>query len=93
VTDVPDWKAVARDYLGPDCATALGRVPVAARPEAFARAWSEREARLKCLGMPLAEWDATEPSRLAACACRTIALSAGYVGTVATATLLDTVAG
>lgn len=93
VTDLPDWEAVARDYLGPDCAAALGRVQAAARPDAFARAWSEREARLKCLGMQLAEWDATEPSRLAACACRTIALPAGYVGTVATATPLGTVAG
>ena len=84
VTDVPDWEAVARDYLGPDCAAALGRVPAAARADAFARAWSEREARLKCLGMPLTEWDAAETSRLAACACRAIALPTGYVGTVAT---------
>ena len=93
VTDVPDWEAVARDYLGPDCAAALGRVPAAARPDAFARAWSEREARLKCLGMPLAEWDAAETKRVSACACRAIALPAGYVGTVATATPLGTVAG
>lgn len=93
VTDVPDWEAVARDYLGPDCAAALGRVPAAARPDAFARAWSEREARLKCLGMPLAEWDAAETGRLGACVCRAIALPAGYVGTVATATPVDTVAG
>jgi 4'-phosphopantetheinyl transferase len=93
VTDVPDWEAVARDYLGPDCAAALGHVPAAARADAFARAWSEREARLKCMGMPLAEWDAAETSRLAACTCRTIALPAGYVGTVATATPTGSVAG
>lgn len=93
VTDVPDWEAVARDYLGPDCAAALGHVPAAARAEAFARAWSEREARLKCLGMPLAEWDAAESSRLAGCTCREIALPAGYVGMVATRTPAHIVAG
>jgi len=83
VTDVPDWEAVARDYLGPERTAALGRVPPAARADAFARAWSEREARLKCIGMPLAEWNAAETSRLGACTCRAIALPAGYVGTVA----------
>ena len=93
VTDVPDWEAVARDYLGPECAAALGHVPAAARAEAFARAWSEREARLKCLGMPLAEWDAAESSRLAACTCREIAMPAGYVGMVATRTPAHIVAG
>ena len=93
VTDVPDWEAVARDYLGPDCAAALGRVPAAARADAFARAWSEREARLKCMGMPLAEWDAAEAGRLGACSCRAIALPAGYVGTVATGTSASMVAG
>jgi len=93
VTDVPDWEAVARDYLGPDCAAALGHAPAAARADAFARAWSEREARLKCLGMPLAEWDAAESSRLAACTCREIALPAGYVGMVATRTPAHIVAG
>ena len=40
VTDVPDWQAVAHDYLGPACADALARVPAPARAAAFARAWS-----------------------------------------------------
>jgi len=93
VIDVPDWEPVARDYLGPGCAAALGHVPAAARADAFARAWSEREAMLKCLGMPLAEWDPAETDRLGTCTCRAIALPAGYVGTVATATPTGTVTG
>ena len=83
VTDIPDWQAVARDYLGPACATALARVPAPARAAAFARAWSEREARLKCLGLPLTEWRAGDDARLAACACRPLVVPEGYVGSLA----------
>jgi len=83
VTDVPDWLPVARDYLGPACAAALARVPEPARAAAFARAWSEREARLKCLGLPLAEWRTGEESDLQVCHCLSLALPDGYVGSVA----------
>ena len=77
VTDVPDWQAVARDYLGPACAAALDGMP------AFARAWSEREARFKCRGLALAEWAASDEPLLSACACRPLLLPDGYVGSVA----------
>jgi 4'-phosphopantetheinyl transferase len=83
VTDTPDWQAVAHDYLGPACAAALARVPAPERAAAFARAWSEREARLKCLGLPLAEWCADDDARLATCVCRPLAVPEGYVGSVA----------
>jgi 4'-phosphopantetheinyl transferase len=85
VTDVPDREAVARDYLGPACAAALARVPAPARAAAFARAWSEREAHLKCLGRQLAEWRAEDDVRQAACRCMTLAVPDGYVGTLAVA--------
>jgi 4'-phosphopantetheinyl transferase len=85
VTDVPDWHAVARDYLGPACAAALARLPAPARAAAFARAWSAREARLKCRGLALAEWRAGEDARLADCACRPLAVPEGYVGSLALA--------
>jgi len=83
VTDIPDWQAVAHDYLGPACTAALARVPAPARAAAFARAWSGREARLKCLGLPLAEWRADDDARLAACACRPLVVPEGYVGSLA----------
>jgi 4'-phosphopantetheinyl transferase len=83
VADIPDWHAVAHDYLGPACAAALSRLPAAPRAVAFARAWAGREARFKCLGSPLAEWRADEDAPLAAFACLPLALPAGYVGTVA----------
>jgi 4'-phosphopantetheinyl transferase len=85
VADVPDWEAVARDYLGPARAAALARVSAPARPAAFARAWTEREARLKCLGRQLAEWRADDDTRLAAGRCLALAVPDGYLGTLALA--------
>jgi 4'-phosphopantetheinyl transferase len=83
VTDIPEWEAVARDYLGPACAAALARVPASARAAAFARAWSEREARLKCGGLPLGEWRAEDASLALACPCLPLALPDGYAGSLA----------
>lgn len=83
VAGIPDWHAVAHDYLGPACAAALARLPDAARAAAFARAWSGREARLKCCGLALAEWQAGDDARLAAFSSWPLALPPGYVGTVA----------
>ena len=56
VADVPDWRGVARDYLGPQVLARLDAVPAAGIAQAFARAWTAREASLKCLGLGLAEW-------------------------------------
>jgi 4'-phosphopantetheinyl transferase len=82
VTDIPDWQAVAHDYLGPACAAALARVPAPARAAAFARAWSEREARLKCRGLPLGEWRAGDAALALACPCLSLGLPDGYVGSL-----------
>ncbi|MES2350468.1 MAG: 4'-phosphopantetheinyl transferase superfamily protein, partial [Pseudomonadota bacterium] len=59
VQDIPDWEAVARDYLGPVVTAALQTTPAAERPLAFALAWTRREAELKCQGSQLAEWPAS----------------------------------
>jgi 4'-phosphopantetheinyl transferase len=83
IVDIPDWEAVARDYLGPDTAAALALLPPAARTTAFASAWSEREARLKYLGRELVEWNADGDRDLAACRCLPLALPEGYAGMLA----------
>ncbi|QJE01615.1 4'-phosphopantetheinyl transferase superfamily protein [Massilia forsythiae] len=81
---IPDWRAVAHDYLGPDAARRLAGLPDAQRPMALARAWSEREARLKCLGLPLAEWDGADARRIdAAIACLPLDVPAPYCGALA----------
>jgi 4'-phosphopantetheinyl transferase len=79
----PDWEPVARDYLGPEAAAALAALPPEGRPAAFARAWSEREARLKYLGRELVEWSADGDRELAACRCLALSLPDGYAGVLA----------
>lgn len=56
VQDIPDWHAVAGDYLGSTICTSLAATPAAERPQALALAWTRHEAALKCLGIQLAEW-------------------------------------
>jgi len=58
VQDIPDWQSVARDYLGPATSAALLDTAVAERPHALAKAWTRREAALKCSGQQLSEWQA-----------------------------------
>ncbi|MBV7537682.1 4-phosphopantetheinyl transferase [Duganella sp. sic0402] len=60
VQDVPDWQAVARDYLGPAIAASLLS---AASPLAFIQAWTQREAALKCHAQQLSEWQADLPGQ------------------------------
>ncbi len=83
VLAIPDWEPVARDYLGPAAAAELAALPDAARPQALARAWSEREARLKYLGRELVEWSIEADHPLAACRCLPLALPEGYAGILA----------
>jgi 4'-phosphopantetheinyl transferase len=85
VAPVPEWEALARDYLGPDAARMLAGLDASARPTALAQGWSEREARLKCLGLRLDEWHADEAPALAHCTCLPLALPDGYVGALAVA--------
>lgn len=54
IQDIPDWEAVAQDYLGPAAAAALHRA--ANRPLAFTQAWTQREAALKFHAQQLSEW-------------------------------------
>lgn len=83
IVPVPDWQMVARDYLGRATADALAVRPDNARDAAFAHAWSEHEARLKCLGLPLEEWSDHLALPLDACRCVPLALPEGYVGYLA----------
>jgi 4'-phosphopantetheinyl transferase len=82
ILDIPDWQPLARDYLGPDLAAALSALPAPERPRALARAWSEREARLKYLGRELVEWSEEDERTLGACRCLPLLLPDGYVGTL-----------
>ncbi|WP_032703375.1 4'-phosphopantetheinyl transferase family protein [Pseudomonas syringae] len=58
VQAVPDWHAVAQDYLGAEVVSVLSGMPESVRTIAFAKAWCRREAFLKLHGLALEEWTA-----------------------------------
>ena len=64
VTPLPDWREVARLYLGPTVESRLACLPAAERDRQFAQVWASQEARLKSLGLPLQEWTAALQQRL-----------------------------
>lgn len=79
VRDVPEWQEIARDYLPPHVREQLEIAAPAQRALLLANAWTEQEARLKCHGRQLSEWNGQAlPAR-----CRSLALPDGYVGVVA----------
>jgi 4'-phosphopantetheinyl transferase len=80
---LPDWHAIAHDYLGPDVAARLLGLGEQERQPAFARAWTRHEAALKCLGLPLQEWSPELARELAPCRVGELLLPAPYIGAVA----------
>jgi 4'-phosphopantetheinyl transferase len=85
IVPVPDWHDVARDYLGPHVTASLAALPAPQRDAAFARAWCERESRLKSLGWQLREWRAEDEAVLQACACLPVLVPATYAASLALA--------
>ena len=74
---------VARDYLGPDAASALAGLPDEQLQHAFAQAWTRLEARLKCLALELREWSPALEARLTGCRVTDLTMAEGWVGAVA----------
>ena len=66
VQPIAETETVARHYLGP---SVLANVLQSRQPaQTFALAWTELEARLKCLKLELAEWNATPIADSPTCA-------------------------
>ncbi|MGV7206955.1 4'-phosphopantetheinyl transferase family protein [Oxalobacteraceae bacterium A2-2] len=82
VQDSPDWHRVARDYLGPEMEQELLACPPERRMQTYAQAWTANEARLKCLGRQLAEWDAGAAAPSAPLELRTLRLDPGLAGSL-----------
>ena len=86
--DPDEWRRVAALYLGPDswpnqAESVVDKALEATQSIAFMTAWTQHEARLKCLGEPLQEWSPALQSRLDGCMARRVALPAPWVGAVA----------
>lgn len=75
VVPMPDWERVATGYLGPRVVRQLATLAGPARDHAFAAAWSEMEARSKCLGAGLEEWSAARARQLASPSIRTASVT------------------
>jgi 4'-phosphopantetheinyl transferase len=87
IPENPDWLAeiptLASDYLSPQVARRIARLPAREQAAQFARDWTTQEARLKCLGLGLEEWSAVLEKNLSQCRVQELDLPAGYVGAVA----------
>ena len=83
----PDWPAemalLTGDYLGPERAQQIAGLPKDQQWAQFAQTWTEHEARLKCRGLALEEWNPALAAHLSPCRIQQLALPAGYVGTIA----------
>ncbi len=83
VQEVPDWRAIARDYLPPHVLDQMESSAPTQRPLLLAQAWTEMEARLKCHGRQLGEWSGLAlPAQ-----CHGLVLPEGYAGMIAAYTL------
>lgn len=76
-------RRLANDYLGPASTQRIAARPVAERAGAFASAWTAHEAALKCLGLPLGEWQPEIGRHLARCRLTPLRLAAPYLGMLA----------
>ena len=80
-TEIP---TLAVDYLGPEIAQRIARLPPPEQLAQFAQAWTDHEARLKCRGSGLEEWSHALENGLSPYGVQCLALPAGFVGAVAT---------
>ena len=79
-----ELRAVAQIFLASNTLQALdGIAQDALFFKAFASAWAEQEARLKCAGVGLVEWSVELETSLACLHCTPVALADGYAAAVA----------
>ncbi len=78
-----DWTPVALLYLGAEACTEIGRQPPGQQAGHFAQAWTALEARLKCRGAAITEWNRELEHLLAQAPLRMLGLPPGFAGSVA----------
>ncbi len=73
---------LANEYLGTQLAEYISLLPSELQNHAFAQAWTEFEARLKCLEKSLTEWTPSSALKLNTLAIRSLNMPDSYIGTV-----------
>jgi hypothetical protein len=82
IREIPEARDVARYYLGPEALEAIRKSSFPAR--AFATAWTEMEARVKCFKAELVERENVPPEeRTKECEVRSLVTAEGVVVSVA----------
>ena len=82
VEELPDWEAVASDYLGAQACLRLHAIAAEGRAVAFAREWTLFEATLKCHGLALDEWTSERAASLRPRRAALLKLPQGFAGAV-----------
>ena len=75
--------SLATDYLGSTIAQQLASLSANLQTNAFAKAWTAFESRLKCGDIALTEWNEAAEIHLAQYTYKDLMLPDGYIGTVA----------
>ena len=73
---------LALEYLGAELAEYLSHLSCEEQNHAFAQAWTEFEARLKCQEKSLTEWIPSSALQRNTLAVRSLSLPESYIGTV-----------
>ena len=76
-------ETLALEYLGAEVAEYLSHLSFEEQNRAFAQAWTEFEARLKCQEKSLTEWIPSSALQLNTLAVRSLSLPESYIGTIA----------
>ena len=83
ISNLDEINAIALDYLGSQTATNISNLPTHQRIKAFAKAWTEFEAYMKCKGEPIVEWSPTRDNLASNYSYKTLKLPQDYIGTIA----------
>ena len=75
-------ETLALEYLGAGVADSLSHLSFEEQNRAFAQAWTEFEARLKCQEKNLTEWIPSNATQLNTLAARSLSLPENYIGSV-----------
>ena len=83
VPEQDEMHTLVTDYLGKQTAEYLSGLAGDRQKEAFARAWTNFEARLKCKEKALVEWSQSGEALLTGCSSCNLQVPDGYIAAIA----------
>jgi 4'-phosphopantetheinyl transferase len=83
IAHLPDWRDVAKLYLGEQITASIASAPLAQQASYFAAHWARLEAKFKCRGVALSEWSKQLERELSGYTLSELDLPEGYAGALA----------